>query len=165
MGIVVGDVSGKGMPAALLMALMQGSLRTLISAGLRGPELITKLNVYLCANTPLDRLITLFYGELDTSTGELCYVNAGHNAPILMRSDRNLDHLHSTALVLGVDNNALFEAKTIRINPGESPVALYRWSFRSFQCKRGRIRGTKNDCVPSGAGKFVLGGSDPQTCE
>ena len=134
-GIVVGDVSGKGMPAALLMALMQGSLRTLVSAGLRGPELIAKLNVYLCANTPLDRLITLFYGELDTSTGELCYVNAGHNAPILMRSDKNLDHLHSTALVLGVDNNALFEAKTIRIHQGERLLLYTDGVSEAFNAK------------------------------
>jgi phosphoserine phosphatase RsbU/P len=134
-GIVVGDVSGKGMPAALLMALMQGSLRTLVSAGLRGPELIAKLNVYLCANTPLDRLITLFYGELDTSTGELCYVNAGHNAPILMRSDKNLDHLHSTALVLGVDSNALFEAKTIRIHQGERLLLYTDGVSEAFNAK------------------------------
>jgi sigma-B regulation protein RsbU (phosphoserine phosphatase) len=118
-GIVIGDVSGKGMPAALLMALMQGSLRTLISAGLRGPELISKLNVYLCANTPLDRLITLFYGEMNTSTGELRYVNAGHNSPVLVRSNRQLDRLQATAMVLGVDRNVAFEAKTVGLNPGD----------------------------------------------
>jgi len=134
-GIVIGDVSGKGMPAALLMALMQGSLRTLITAGFRGPELITKLNVYLCANTPLDRLITLFYGELDTSTGELCYVNAGHNAPILMRSDRNLDHLRSTALVLGVDKHTAFEAEAIRINQGDRLLLYTDGVSEAFNAK------------------------------
>jgi phosphoserine phosphatase RsbU/P len=72
--IVVGDVAGKGMPAALLMALLQGSLRTLITAGLRGPELIAKLNTYLYANIPANCLVTLFHGELNTSTGELRYV-------------------------------------------------------------------------------------------
>jgi sigma-B regulation protein RsbU (phosphoserine phosphatase) len=118
-GIVVGDVSGKGMPAALLMALMQGSLRTLIAAGLRGSELIGKLNAYLCANIPPNRLITLFYGELNTSTGELCYVNAGHNSPILLRSDKSIDRLPATALVLGIDKASAFEAKTIGLHPGE----------------------------------------------
>jgi serine phosphatase RsbU (regulator of sigma subunit) len=134
-GIVVGDVSGKGMPAALLMALMQGSLRTLITAGLRGSELIAKLNIYLCANTPLDRLITLFYGELDTSTGDLCYINAGHNAPILMRADRLFDRLEATALVLGVDKNAPFEAKTIGVNQGERLLLYTDGVSEAFNAK------------------------------
>ena len=65
LAIAVGDVAGKGMPAALLMALLQGSLRTLLSAGLRGAELVAKLNAHLCANIPSNRLVTLFYAELD----------------------------------------------------------------------------------------------------
>src|SRR5262249_41098380 len=77
--VVVGDVAGKGMPAALLMALLQGSLRTLVTAGLRGGELIRKLNTHLCAHIPSNRLITLFYGEVDGRRGRLVYVNAGHN--------------------------------------------------------------------------------------
>ncbi len=112
MGIVVGDVAGKGMPAALLMALLQGSLRTLISAGHRGVELMTKLNQYLYENIPENRLVTLFYGELDTATGELRYVNAGHNAPVLLRSNSMLERLPATSLVMGIDRNAPFEAKS-----------------------------------------------------
>src|SRR3989442_15131244 len=79
--VVVGDVAGKGMPAALLMALLQGSLRTLITAGFRGPELITKLNAYLCGSIPENSLVTLFLGGLNLPTGDLRYVNAGHNPP------------------------------------------------------------------------------------
>ena len=75
------------MPAALLMALLQGSLRTLITAGLRGADLVAKLNAHLCANIPSNRLVTLFYGELDPATGALRYVNAGHNPPFLLRAD------------------------------------------------------------------------------
>jgi serine phosphatase RsbU (regulator of sigma subunit) len=119
-GVVIGDVSGKGMPAALLMALLQGSLRTLSTAGLRGSELITKLNRYLCANIPANRLITLFYGELDTATGVLRYVNAGHNAPFLMRRGQDLERLPSTSLVLGVNANTCYEAMEARVCPGES---------------------------------------------
>ncbi len=58
-GVVVGDVAGKGMPAALLMALLQGSLRTLITAGFRGPDLIAKLNEYLCASLPSNSLVLM----------------------------------------------------------------------------------------------------------
>ncbi len=63
--LLIGDVAGKGMPAALLMALLQGSLRTLLTAGLRGCELMAKLNAHLFANIPSNRLVTLFYAELD----------------------------------------------------------------------------------------------------
>lgn len=118
-GVVVGDVAGKGMPAALLMALLLGSLRTLTTAGLRRSELIAKLNQYLCTSIPSNRIVTLFYGELDTATGDLCYVNAGHNAPFLMRRDGSLERLVTTSMVLGVDGNAPFEAKETRILPGD----------------------------------------------
>jgi sigma-B regulation protein RsbU (phosphoserine phosphatase) len=118
-GIVVGDVAGKGMPAALLMALLQGSLRTLLAAGHRGAELMAKLNVYLCSNIPANSLITLFYGEFDTATGDLLYVNAGHNAPYLMHANKGLERLPATALVLGIDPDLCFETKTAQIGAGE----------------------------------------------
>ncbi len=118
-GIVIGDVAGKGIPAALLMALLQGSLRTLLTAGLRGPELITRLNEYLYDNIPANRLVTLFYGELRTDSGELRFVNAGHNAPYLLRPGRPPERLDATSLVLGVLRDAAFEARPARIEPGE----------------------------------------------
>ena len=117
--VVVGDVSGKGMPAALLAALLQGSLRTLITAGLRGSELITKLNRYLCASTPSNSLVTLFYAELDTTTGDLRFVNAGHNAPFLVRSNQTLERLGSTSLVLGFLQETGFEMKKTRLDLGD----------------------------------------------
>jgi sigma-B regulation protein RsbU (phosphoserine phosphatase) len=116
-GLVVGDVAGKGMPAALMMALLQGSLRTLITAGHRGSELMTKLNDYLCANIPENKLITLFYGELETSSGALCYVNAGHNAPVLVRADAQLERLPATSLVMGIDATTRFEATNAELRP------------------------------------------------
>ena len=118
-GIVMGDVSGKGMPAALLMALLLGSLRTLIAAGLRGTQLITRLNDYLTANIPEGRLVTLFYGELDPASGCLAYINAGHNAPYLMREAGGLERLPATSLVLGIDANALYEADETCIRAGD----------------------------------------------
>jgi serine phosphatase RsbU (regulator of sigma subunit) len=134
-GVLVGDVSGKGMPAALLMALLLGSLRTLTTAGLRRSELIAKLNQYLCTSIPPDRIVTLFYGELDTATGDLCYVNAGHNAPFLMRHDNSLERLASTSLVLGVDSNASFEAKETRILPGDGLLLFTDGITEAFNAK------------------------------
>ena len=117
--LVIGDVAGKGMPAALLMALLQGSLRTLITAGMRGPELISKLNDYLATNIPSHSLVTLFYGELNTANGEFCYINAGHNAPFLMHPSRTFDRLPSTSIVLGFAQNSPFESRQIQLEPND----------------------------------------------
>jgi phosphoserine phosphatase RsbU/P len=118
-GIVMGDVSGKGIPAALLMALIQGSVHTLTAAGMRGSELMTKLNRYLCANIPNNRLVTLFYGEIKLSSGEFSYVNAGHNAPYLLRQGQEIERLLSTSVVLGVTPEVIYESVTSRISPGD----------------------------------------------
>lgn len=99
--LVIADVAGKGMPAALLMALLQGSLRTLLTAGIRGREVVEKLNRYLCEHIPQNRLVTMFYGELHPASGRLRYVNAGHNAPFLIRPDLETTRLASTSVPLG----------------------------------------------------------------
>jgi sigma-B regulation protein RsbU (phosphoserine phosphatase) len=117
LGFVIADVAGKGMPAALLTALLQGSLRTLITAGHKNSDLIAKLNVYLCSSIPDNRLITLFYGELDTLTGDLKYVNAGHNAPIILRENQTIEQLHSNGMILGFSSDAVFPTATTRIAP------------------------------------------------
>jgi sigma-B regulation protein RsbU (phosphoserine phosphatase) len=122
LAIAVGDVAGKGMPAALLMALLQGSLRTLLSAGLRGEELMAKLNAHLCANIPSNRLITLFYGELDTATGRLAYVNAGHNPPFLFPDGQRPARLGATAMALGITMETDFPSMTVELDPGDRLV-------------------------------------------
>jgi phosphoserine phosphatase RsbU/P len=118
--IVTGDVAGKGMPAALLMALLQGSLRTLITAGFRGGDLIAKLNDYLCGSIPANSLVTLFYGELDAAEGSFRYINAGHNAPFVFRSGGRFERLPATGTVLGFQRGLAFERNKTRIAPGEA---------------------------------------------
>lgn len=119
LAIVMGDVAGKGMPAALLMALLQASLRTLICAGFRGGELIAKLNAHLLANIPSNRLITLFYAEADPAAGSLQYVNAGHNAPLLLRAAGSVDRLPATAVALGVMPDAEFSPSDACLSRGD----------------------------------------------
>jgi sigma-B regulation protein RsbU (phosphoserine phosphatase) len=121
LAVVVGDVAGKGIPAALLMALLQGSLRTLITAGLRGANLVAKLNAHLHAHIPRNRLITLFYAEYDTATGRVEYVNAGHNAPFLLHHDR-VERLEPTGMALGVLADTAYEGSLAVIEPGERLV-------------------------------------------
>ena len=118
--IVIGDVAGKGMPAALLMALLQGSLRTLITAGFRDGDLIAKLNDYLCESIPANSLVTLFYGQLDVAEGVFRYVNAGHNAPFVFRPGQRFERLQATATVLGFQRGLDFEAHEMRIGAGEA---------------------------------------------
>lgn len=118
-GFVIGDVAGKGMPAALLMALLQGSLRTLITAGFRGSELISKLNDYLCTNIPSNSLVTFFYGELTTATGEIHYVNAGHNPPFVIRQNQSLERLPSTSIPLGINRNLSFPNSQTQLGAGD----------------------------------------------
>jgi serine phosphatase RsbU (regulator of sigma subunit) len=119
LAIVLGDVAGKGLPAAMLMASVLGSVRALLSAGLRGCGLVTALNRHVCASTASGRLITLFYGEIDTSTGAMTYVNAGHNPPILLRSDGREDRLPPTTMVLGALADAPVEARQVEIGPAD----------------------------------------------
>jgi len=116
--LAMGDVAGKGMPAALLMALLQGSLRTLITAGFRGADLAHTLNDHLCANIPRNRLVTLFYAELDLATGTFHYVNAGHNAPFLLRP-AGPTRLGSTGVALGVVGGSSFEERGETLAAGE----------------------------------------------
>jgi phosphoserine phosphatase RsbU/P len=117
--LVVADVAGKGMPAALLMALLQASLRTLVTAGHRGPDLIAKLNDYLSASIPDNSLITMFYVEVDIRTGLLRYVNAGHNHPILLRAGSEVERLQTTSLVLGAFGDTPFESRESCLGPGD----------------------------------------------
>jgi len=119
LALAVGDVAGKGMPAALLMALLQGSLRTLLSAGLRGEDLVAKLNAHLCGNIPSNRLVTFFYAELDTDTGRLRYVNAGHNPPFLLPVGEPPARLAATAMALGITVDTSFSSMMLELAAGD----------------------------------------------
>src|SRR5207237_3220292 len=92
--IAVGDVAGKGSPAALLMALLLAMMRTLVDERLEPAELVTRLNVQVSRHAPGTRFITLFYGVYDSRSGELTYVNAGHTPPLLLRGDERIDRLN-----------------------------------------------------------------------
>jgi serine phosphatase RsbU (regulator of sigma subunit) len=119
MAVVVGDVAGKGMPAALLMALLQGSLHTLVNAGLRGAELVRTLNAHLCKSLPSNRLITLFYSELEMPTGALTYVNAGHNPPFLLPASGPTRRLEPNGMALGLLADTPFTPDATVLGPGD----------------------------------------------
>ncbi len=135
LAFVVADVAGKGLPAALLMTLLRGSLRSLISAGLRGTALMTALNTHLVANTPANRMITCFYGEIDPATGRLIYINAGHNPPYLYDENEHRP-LDPTAVVLGMIDDMPFPEASAELRAG-SRLLLYTDGVTEAENKAG----------------------------
>ena len=96
--MAVGDVAGKGSPAALLMALLLAMMRTLVDERLEpARDLIARLNIQVCRQAPGNRFITLFYAVFDMTTGELTYVNAGHTPPLLLRTGGDTSNGSTTA--------------------------------------------------------------------
>lgn len=123
LGFAVGDVSGKGMPAALLMANLQASLHTLIESQRNPSELVCGLNRVLHANTDPQMFATFFFGVLDAESGKLRYVNAGHNSPIIC-GDGRLERLSAGGLPLGILPETDYAEGRINLNPGEL-IVLY----------------------------------------
>jgi sigma-B regulation protein RsbU (phosphoserine phosphatase) len=120
LGIALGDVAGKGIPAALLMASLQASLR---GQRLSGPadlaQLMTNLNFLIHEASPDNRYATFFYGELDPENRRLDYVNAGHNAPMLFRTAGVVERLRATGPVVGLVEAGRFEQRTVSLSPGD----------------------------------------------
>jgi len=120
--LALGDVSGKGSPAALLMALLLAMLRTLVDENLESARLVARLNVQVFRHSPRSRFITLFYGVYDPRDGSLEYVNAGHLPPLVRRRDGQFERVSGptgTGLALGMFDQATYDTRRITIEPGD----------------------------------------------
>jgi phosphoserine phosphatase RsbU/P len=117
--ITIGDVAGKGSPAALLMALLLAVLRTLADEGLAPTALVARLNRQICRHSPGSRFITLFYGVYTPATGALTYVNAGQNPPLLKRADGSIDRLGGTGIALGMFEASTYDAVQTFVDHGD----------------------------------------------
>jgi sigma-B regulation protein RsbU (phosphoserine phosphatase) len=116
----VADVAGKSIPAAMLMATFQASLKTLSTAQVALPELVANMNKYACTNSQGGlRFTTAFLSEYDPARRSLTYINAGHNHPILRRSNGLVERLDVGGLPLGIQPAANYEAATIVLAPGD----------------------------------------------
>ena len=122
--ITLGDVAGKGSPAALLMALLLAMLRTLVDEQLEPAALITRLNVQVCRHAPGTRFITLFYGVFDPRSGSLIYVSAGHMPPLLLRGDGTCERLTDGGISLGMFEHSTYSTGHVVIQP-EDLFAVY----------------------------------------
>ncbi|HET7696846.1 MAG TPA: PP2C family protein-serine/threonine phosphatase [Vicinamibacterales bacterium] len=117
--VTIGDVAGKGSPAALLMALLLAVLRTLVDEKLEACALVARLNTQICRHTPGSRFITLFYGVYTPATGALTYVNAGQNPPLLRRADGTIERLTGTGIALGMFEGSTYDAVTTSVGHGD----------------------------------------------
>jgi serine phosphatase RsbU (regulator of sigma subunit) len=120
--VTLGDVAGKGSPAALLMALLLAVLRTLVDEELEPCALAARLNAQICRHTPGSRFITLFYAVYTPGTGALTYVNAGQNPPLIRRADGTIERLGGTGVALGMFEGSTYEAVHTIVRPADTLV-------------------------------------------
>jgi phosphoserine phosphatase RsbU/P len=118
----LGDVSGKGTAAALLMSSLHASIHAQVVANSSLKTSVEAINLYLTENTPSNRFITLFIAELDPATGMLDYINAGHNPPLIARADGRVEQLDSGGFPLGIIELAEYEVGQTQLGAGESIV-------------------------------------------
>ena len=135
--VTVGDVSGKGSPAALLMALLLAMMRTLVDEGLESARLLSRLNKQIVRHAPGSRFITLFYGLYDPRTGVLEYVNAGHLPPLIHRHDGRFDRLTSGNIALGMFEGSTYESHQAQLNAGDALI-LYSDGITEAENHRGQ---------------------------
>lgn len=100
--IAVGDVAGKGMPAAMLMSSLQARLQILVETDDSPAQIVQRLNRSIAANCPDNRFITFFLASIDPTTGEIRYCNAGHNPPLLIRANGLTEKLEGGGIILGI---------------------------------------------------------------
>jgi sigma-B regulation protein RsbU (phosphoserine phosphatase) len=134
--LVIADVAGKSIPAALLMATLQASLRTIAGEGAPLAELVVRLNRYASAHS-LDgrRFTTAVLGEYDPATRRLSYVNAGHNGPILRRANGATEKLEVGGLPLGITADSVYDMATVELKPGDALILYTDGVIEAFNEK------------------------------
>jgi sigma-B regulation protein RsbU (phosphoserine phosphatase) len=125
MGMLIADVTDKGMPAALFMAMARSILRSSLDQAASPAEGIAKANNLICSDSTISMPVTVFYGVIDPHKDQITYVNAGHNPPLLYRNgDETPTELTRTGMLMGFMQDALYEQAVVDISPGDF-VVLY----------------------------------------
>jgi len=117
--VALGDVSGKGTGAALLMSSVHAAVRAHTRTRLSAGEVVTEINQYIFDNSPANRYVTLFYSEIDLETHRMTYINAGHNPPVLVRASGDLRRLDIGGLPVGITPRAEYTEGWIEFQPGD----------------------------------------------
>ena len=159
--LVIADVAGKSVPAALLMATMQASLRTVAGEDAPLDVLVPRLNRYACAHS-LDgrRFTTAVLTQYEPATGRLTYVNAGHNAPVVRRASGTLEELDKGGLPLGIESDAVYETGSTCLRPGDVLIFFTDGCIEAFNSageEFGNVRWlTAIRALPSGTAQESL---------
>jgi serine phosphatase RsbU (regulator of sigma subunit) len=139
--VALGDVSGKGTSAALLMSSLHAAVHAQVASCRPITETIGAVNRYLADNTPANRFVTLFYAELDHLTGSLSFINAGHNPPIIAHEGGTLEQLAAGGLPLGIMPDFDYKEGRTQLRPGDVLVA-YSDGVTETQNPKGEEFGT-----------------------
>ena len=124
LALLVGDASGKGLAAALMIANVQSSVRT--AALFTGDDLAALLeavNHQACASSRANRYATLFYSVFDETTRTLRYINAGHNPPVVLRNNGSVDWLETGGAPVGMFPDSIYEMRVAKLEPGDLIIA------------------------------------------
>ena len=140
LGIVIADVSGKGIPASLIMASFRAFMRAEIRHNYAIQMIFARVNNLLREILQLNQFVTAFYGVLDLERRRFTFSNAGHNPPLLLRPDGKLRQLKTGGTVLGVFENAAYDEEFIDLKPGDL-FLLYTDGLVEAENKAGRMFG------------------------
>jgi serine phosphatase RsbU (regulator of sigma subunit)/catechol 2,3-dioxygenase-like lactoylglutathione lyase family enzyme len=137
LGLVIGDISGKGIAAALLMANLQANFRSQCAIALDQPQrLLCSVNQLFCQNTADAAFATLFFAEYDDTTRRLRYVNCGHLPPLVLRSDDSLERLEATATIVGAFKDWDCSLADCQLSPNDTLVLYTDGITESFNPAR-----------------------------
>jgi sigma-B regulation protein RsbU (phosphoserine phosphatase) len=117
--LVVGDVSGKGIPAALMVSTLHSALRLLLDHAGFGPSLLERLNRHILESSAPNKFITMLIAELEPASGILRYLNAGHNPGLLLRAGGRVEELSSGGIPLGLLPNSRYQPREVVVEPGD----------------------------------------------
>lgn len=123
-GIAVADVSGKGIPASLIMSMFRAALRAQVRNDTALPHIMETVNLLLWESTSAAQFVTAVYGVLDRATGRFTYTNCGHNPPLLVRADDSVETLSQGGLPLGLFHTIHYEEAAVTLNPDDR-LAIY----------------------------------------
>ncbi len=122
LGVIVADVSGKGISASLLMASLRAALHSEVHPKFRLAEMAAKLNDFVHRSSAINMFITFFFCELDMNTGQFRYINAGHNPPLLIKKGGKVERLEASGFCLGMFPSVSYDIKEAGFHPGDCVV-------------------------------------------
>lgn len=174
LGIALGDVSGKGIGAALIMAMFQSAFRAHAGTDIGLRELVSRLNKAVCQNAEDGKFITFFCAEIDLESHVLRYVNAGHNPPLLIRAGGELEKLSTGGIILGFLPDSPYSVAETGMGPGDVLVMYSDGITEAFSpseeeygearleqlllAERGRTPVEIQDAIVRSVAEFSLGG-------